>query len=270
MKALLDLDIFVYRIGFTTEDVDIEIAKYRMNDLVEKVLADVKATSYQGYLTKSKDEKAFRKQVYPEYKANRKSPRPVHYEALRQFLVEEWGAIMVEVIEADDALAIAQSDDTIIVSIDKDLDMVPGWHYNFVKEIKYYVHEDEAIRNFYIQLLMGDAADNVKGLKGIGEKKADKILSGEEDEEGYFERTRAAYGNDEAMLANGEVLWMMRKPYPLGRWKYTTFGSQLLQENDFQPELPLKQAITGMESTGEENLTDGSQLNGLNLQASTD
>lgn len=271
-RSLIDADILVYRIGYTTEDADIEIAKWRMNELVEKILSDTKATSYKLYLTKSKDENAFRSKVYPEYKQNRKAPRPVHYQALREFLVSNWQAEIVEVIEADDALGIEQcnSIDTIICTIDKDLDMIPGWHYNFVKEITYFVHFDEAIRNFYKQVLMGDRADNVKGIEGIGEKKADKILYGSETEEEYFERAREAYGNDEAFLQNGEILWILRENYPHGRWSYTSFGSRLVPKTEPKPELDLKQTELGSESIGEEMLKVGFLQNGINqLDSST-
>jgi len=270
MKAYLDADILIYRIGFTTQEEDLEIAKWRMNELIQKILADVKATSYHCYLTTSGDSTAFRDKVYPEYKQNRKAPKPVHYQALREFLIEEYPTTLVSVIEADDALSIAQyeslskGEDSIICSIDKDLDMVMGWHYNFVKEIKYYIHEEQAIYNFYRQLLMGDRADNVKGVEGIGEKKADKILSGSEDEQELFERVRSTYNNDEEMLRTGEVLWILRdleKP-----WSLTKYGSVLMQEMGFHSLSDLKPIPVGTESIGEEMSMDGFLQNGTDHQ----
>ena len=207
-----------------------------MNELIQKILADTKATEYQLYLTASEDKTAFRKQVYPEYKANRKSPKPVHYLALREFLTEEYETEVISEIEADDAIGIAQDKfgSTIICSIDKDLDMIPGLHYNFVKEIMYSVTDYQGIYNFYTQCLTGDTADNVKGVSGIGKKKAESILYEATTEQEMFDRVRKAYDNDQEFLINGEVLWIMR--LPMQRWSLTTFGSQLLSEGERRPE----------------------------------
>jgi len=270
MRALLDADILVYRVGFTTQEEDLEIAKWRMNDLVQRILAETEATSFKCYLTASGDTTAFRKQVYPAYKENRKAPKPVHYQAMREFLVEEYDAEIVSTIEADDALAIEQTafhnkndpNASCIVSIDKDLDMITGWHYNFVKASKYYIQPEDGIYNFYKQLLMGDKADNVQGIKGIGEKKADKILAGAEIEQELFDRVRDAYSNDEEMLRTGEVLWIIKEDFPQGLWSLTEYGQQLAQGTGYQFSLLSNPIGSGMESIGEEMSVDGFLANG--------
>ncbi len=61
------------------------------------------------------------------------------------------------------------------MSIDKDLDMIRGWHYNFIKDKKYFIDDQQAIKHFYTQILTGDRVDNIIGLRGIGPKKAEKI-----------------------------------------------------------------------------------------------
>jgi 5'-3' exonuclease len=82
-------------------------------------------------------------------------------------------------------LANAQTKDTCIVSIDKDLDQIPGEHYHpgirrqqvFIREPKFYtITPEQGLYFFYYQLLIGDGSDNIKGAPGIGPKKADKIL----------------------------------------------------------------------------------------------
>ena len=243
MHALLDADLLVYRIGFTTEDVDLGIATWRMSNLIEKILADTKATSYQLYLTASKDETAFRKKIYPEYKQNRKAPRPIHYEDLREFLLEHWNAELVHTIEADDAIGIAASrDDCVIVSIDKDLLQIPGLHYNFVKEEFKTVTKLEGLRFFYQQCLTGDTADNVKGIPGIGPKKAEKILALADElyddldcgdlELNWFNVVRKEYDNDYEFYINGSALWILKSPYPQGSWRLHPLGSKLVHEED--------------------------------------
>jgi hypothetical protein len=120
----------------------------------------------------------YRYSINPEYKAGRRE-KPHHYNAVKRCLVEEFGAQIVEGMEADDAVSIEQyrsEEETCIVTVDKDLDMVPGWHYNWVKQDMYFITEDEADVNFYIQLLTGDRTDNIHGLHGVGPVTAKKYL----------------------------------------------------------------------------------------------
>lgn len=114
-----------------------------------------------------------------EYKANRKdAPKPVYYEEVREYLVKQYGASIFTSIEADDALALCQSDDTVIVSIDKDLLQVPGRHYNWVKDEKIFITPEVGLRKQYQQVLTGDPTDNIPGIRGVGLITARKLLDG--------------------------------------------------------------------------------------------
>jgi 5'-3' exonuclease len=104
------------------------------------------------------------------------------------------------------------------MSIDKDLDMLRGWHYNFVKQELYYVKEEDGIRNFYTQILTGDRVDNIPGLKGIGIKKATKILQDCEGEQQLFDEVLSAYDNDiDKLTERARLLWIRRQEKQL--WK---------------------------------------------------
>lgn len=107
---------------------------------------------------------------------------------------------------------------SIIATVDKDLDMIPGWHYNFVKKELYNVTPEQAIYNFYYQCLVGDTADGVKGVPGIGPKKAARILDACESEREMYEAVREAYGMDEAFEMNAKVLWIWRKKGDIWTW----------------------------------------------------
>jgi 5'-3' exonuclease len=97
------------------------------------------------------------------------------------------------------------------MSIDKDLDMIRGWHYNFIKDKKYLIDDQEAIKHFYTQILTGDRVDNIIGLKGIGPKKAAKILEDCITEADMYKAVLEAYDNDETrVLENGQLLWIRR------------------------------------------------------------
>jgi 5'-3' exonuclease len=113
----------------------------------------------------------------------------------------------------DQVKAASEGLETCICSIDKDLDQIPGWHLNFVKELKYEVTPQEGLRKFYHQLLTGDlACDNIPGLKGIGPKKADKALDGCLTEEDMFNACKKMYqlyypdSWEKVMLRNGQLL----------------------------------------------------------------
>ena len=179
--ALIDGDILVYRVGFSTNEPDEEkFAISRMGNFVDRLIRLEGIETYEGYLTGKNN---YRSEIATEqtYKGNRKDARkPVHYDSLREYLVSKWGFTVIDGQEADDAMGIKAydlpEDSSCIMTIDKDLDMIRGWHYNFVKEDLYYVTEKEAIKNFYIQILTGDRVDNIPGLKGVGPVKAKKIL----------------------------------------------------------------------------------------------
>lgn len=131
----------------------------------------------------------FRELHAHEYKANRDpAHKPTHYDALRTHIQKTWPTVITEGAETDDYLCQAAKDvktkferpghtvHPIIVSIDKDLLSVPGTHYNFVNGALLEVTENDADYNFFKQMLVGDTADNVKGIKGIGAARATTIL----------------------------------------------------------------------------------------------
>ena len=209
MKALIDADIVAYRVACTLEDDDAEDFVYaRAEDLIDNILVNTEATEYRLFLTGKNN---FRYTIYPEYKAHRPKEKPFWLEKCRQYLIATFNAEVVDGQEADDALGIAQTEDTIICSIDKDLLMIPGRHYNFVKDEFQEVTNDSGMRHFYMQCLTGDRSDNIKGIEQIGPKKAEKILAGCVTEQELFNAVREAYSNDEEFLMNGRVLWIRRK-----------------------------------------------------------
>lgn len=176
MKALIDADLLVYRIGFTTQDEEEWIAGSRVDSLIDDILIETKAEDYKCFLTSS-DKSNFRFAIYPEYKANRKSPKPIHYEFIRSYIQDKHPTEMIYGMEADDALVINQTENTVIVSIDKDLYQCPGNHFNFVSKDLFYISKEEGLCNFYKQILMGDmGSDNIPGCPGIGKAKAEKLL----------------------------------------------------------------------------------------------
>ena len=216
MKALIDGDILVYRIGFASENEPESIAIARCSEFIEDLILFNGFGEYQGYLTGKRN---FRNEiaVTAPYKGNRKSAKPKHYQLLRDYMESAWSFTMIEDQEADDAIGIAAYEMEVgeycICSIDKDLDMLRGDHYNFVKDERYFITEEEGIKNFYKQLLMGDRVDNIIGIKGIGTVKAERLLKECKNEnEMYLAILEAYEGNAERVLENGRLLWIRREP----------------------------------------------------------
>lgn len=147
--------------------------------MIHKIFTQTGTEEYIGFLSSDRDETLFRHKYAKTqgYKANRKDfKKPVHYEAIRKYLTDNYNTYVCWGIEADDALAMSQTEDTCIVSIDKDLLQIPGRHYNFVKEEWSTIGDLEGYRNMYAQALQGDRADNIPGLHQIGIKTAQKLL----------------------------------------------------------------------------------------------
>lgn len=120
------------------------------------------------------------------YKGNRDpSKRPRWFDEIREYMVDYHGAEVIEGQETDDALAQEQwkypNRTTCIVTIDKDLlNGVPGWSYNYVKGVMKNTSLVEANAFLFRQMLEGDSADNIPGIKGIGPKTVDKLFKGKE------------------------------------------------------------------------------------------
>ena len=213
--AFVDADYLVYRVAFVSKDVTAEVACSRLQEaLFDTVFVKLKCDDYDAFIT-GKTNFRFETATTHPYKGNRKNlEKPLHYEALREKLVA-LGATISENQEADDDVGIASTKYVgWIVHVDKDLNQLPGWHYNPVKDEQYYVTPFEGLVSFYTQLLTGDKIDNIVGLYGIGPVKAKKLLTGCETEQQLYEAVKKAYIDSgegvERVLENGKLLWLSR------------------------------------------------------------
>lgn len=163
----------------TTEIEPLENCLYLVKQSIETILEKTQADSYQIYI---KGTGNFREEISKTrvYKGNRDvTHRPKYETQIREYLQKYWNAEAIDGMEVDDMVCIQQQhsrNNHIICTIDKDLDQVPGWHFNYHTGEKYWVDADQAMINFYVQLLSGDFSDNVEGLPGVGPKIAIKIL----------------------------------------------------------------------------------------------
>jgi len=149
---------------------------------------------------------AWRKAIYPEYKANRKAKVDTMSDQDKEDwdnFIQEYSKAMDLVgivypfirfdgIEADDIIAwYAQNatdiyDHIWIISTDKDFDQLIGdevSRFSYIKKAEitkqtWTQHHNCDIDEYIsIKVLMGDAGDNVPGIKGVGEKRAGALVN---------------------------------------------------------------------------------------------
>ena len=182
------------------------------------------------------------------YKAGR-GAKPHYLKFIRQLLIDNYGAQECFGFEADDFLGIHAADNTILSHIDKDIDMIPGWHYNHVTGDIYFVEdglghlEFDAEKNkvigrglifFYVQMLTGDSIDNIPGCRNpekahhknppcISAKEAYKILQGVATEDVAWNYVAQMYQYTyqdkwtDAVQEMADLLWICRTKEQTGR-----------------------------------------------------
>ena len=217
MKVLIDGDILTYRAAFSCEGQPIEDAYDKIDNLVEDIMKatsfDMFSENYEMFITGKGN---FRYDIQETYKQNRSGkPKPEHLQGLRDYLVEAYNASVSVDQEADDDIATRATElgpDAIIASIDKDFLQVPCHHYNLNRGTLVKVEEFEGLVFFYTQILMGDKADNIFGIKGVGPVKAAKLLFNKKTEFELYLSCIAAYDFDEdKVIENARLLWLRRE-----------------------------------------------------------
>ena len=220
---LIDGDIFAYRAAFSCEDKDVEDALDKVDDLIQwsiyACVLEYDVEDYQVFLT-GKGNFRYDIAISHEYKGNRKDvEKPQHLEAIRKHMIKAWEAVVSKGEEADDLIGIAATEggkESIVVSIDKDMLQIPCRHYNPNKKEFTVVADFDGLKFFYTQILTGDRADNIKGLYGVGPKKAEKILADCKTEADMYEECLHQYGGEEdRVIENARLLWLRREPEQL-------------------------------------------------------
>lgn len=217
----------------------LSVATGIVDAIILRTLENLSADVYKVFITDSSSERNFREAIAKTkpYKGNRKNNvRPVHYAAIREYMVERHAATQVVGEEADDALGYTAMEDTtkyIVASIDKDLLMIPCQHYNIDKQ-ELIVADDPGWLNrwqdagkkwrltgvgfkwFCAQMLLGDPVDNIEGIKGYGAVKTEKALDGHlTSEQQCWKKVVDIYReheyNDDRLMETAQLLWIRRK-----------------------------------------------------------
>jgi 5'-3' exonuclease len=170
----------------------LEEAKSKFDEVYMQIINRIEEThEIDRVITFSNSIGNFRKEISNTYKANRvKRDIPEILSDLHNYVTFAYDGKQGKGVETDDLVArywkalteVEGRDNVIIVSIDKDYKQLPCLIYNYHSKHQCYykISEEEARRNFYTQMIVGDNADNVNFCKGYGEsycKKAFKDCS---------------------------------------------------------------------------------------------
>lgn len=225
------------------KDIEVEPLAFALQatkEKLESIMRETGADDHVIYITGSGNYREELATLKP-YKGNRDSShKPKWFDEIQGYMNKRWNVVVVMGMEADDAMGIDQWKDwkskwkgdgvktalsTIICTTDKDLNMIPGYHYNWDKGLKYVVDEDTADLWFYSQLIMGDSTDNIGGIPKAGKKAVEKILDGCETNKERYDAVNEAYrlayndifDGNRALMENANLLWIQREDCTL--WK---------------------------------------------------
>lgn len=200
-EALVDGDLLVYacvmaaEYGQEIESVNLHEILNTIDSKIMNMKARLGAKRVRLFFSGGRN---FRRDVMPEYKANRDHVIPPHYLAeAKLYCMHRWDAEVEEGLEADDLMCINQKydDSTVICTIDKDMLQARGWHYRWetihngeklqkvegIGNVSCVIKTDSKGKNskkiggtglkfFCLQLLTGDPVDGITGCATMTEK----------------------------------------------------------------------------------------------------
>ena len=193
LKLLIDADFFFYRAAAAseyeleyTQDLTVVVGDFEAaKKIVENEIEQLKERfDTRCLILTFTDQTNFRKCVDETYKGNRTKRKPAGYLKLKNWGLENYVSLIKPALEADDVCGILATngslDNFVLISPDKDMEQIPCRLYNLKEE--WTQTPEAARRKLFEQTLTGDQTDGYGGVKGIGPKKAAKILDAVEDE----------------------------------------------------------------------------------------
>jgi len=147
-EVIIDIDSIIYQIAFTTPSP--ALAKKSLDAFIKDIIDTTDSTNALIFMKGSNN---FRYICDPEYKQTRKDTIEPEikerieklYEYAKEFCTEGTDG------EADDYCsiyakkALDEGRPYVVAHIDKDLNCIPGWHYNFRKKEFYFMDESKGI-----------------------------------------------------------------------------------------------------------------------------
>ncbi len=241
---IIDGDGAAYIAAATVKTVPTGLRRFQSQILEAIFLAECE--SGEVFLTHEECTKAgrFKIKAVKPYQGQRSSAaKPpllaqVREAAYQEGAMDEFDVHMEHVVEADDAmmmLAYHLGESGVIRSDDKDLRMTPYPYYDIKRGVvlpsdpfgELWIEETDSgnkklvgrsLKFFWAQMVMGDTADNIKGLlkldgKNVGLAGAYELLNPLRDIEAVCNTVIDAYrAIDQNPLPEAWLLWMLRNP----------------------------------------------------------
>lgn len=193
MILLVDADSLIFASCYSNDKqgqfyTDIGDAINKFDQQFMKIVNDLEDRfEIEKVITFNGSKGNFRKKITPVYKANRKKQDlPPLLHDMHDYVKKQYNSVYGYGIETDDLVSAywftlskdLGRDNVMIVSIDKDYRQFPAliynYHYNHREVVD--ITPEEAMFNFYSQMIEGDTADNVNYFKGKGKKFAENYL----------------------------------------------------------------------------------------------
>ena len=212
MNLLIDADFIVYKCCAACETEidygeDVIFVTSNFSEAYKAVTSEIsKITKQFGDFAKPilffSSPKNFRKKISPDYKGHRNRKKPCGYKRVIRNLRIQYDVIVMNGLEADDAMGIyaTQHKGNIIVSPDKDMRQIPGKLYNL--ETTQDITAEEGTQWHYIQTLAGGQTDGYSGVPGIGVKRAETLFN----KEGYNWSTVVKAFEDKGLTEDDALL----------------------------------------------------------------
>ena len=212
----VDADMLCYQCG-GNEDTDVATSRRILKSKIDLFMEASGAERLVLGLTGDGSTKGDRAAIaYTKpYQGQRKGHKPKNWQYLRNYLADGLAGPVKVVLdrEADDLagfIAEQYKDKSVLCSRDKDFRMLPGWHLNWDTYELVHVPADKwcveagdkvyGLKWWAIQMLWGDAADNIPGLpkhpdfmRGVGEVAANKLLAFANDHISAVDAVHSAY-----------------------------------------------------------------------------
>ncbi len=191
MSLLIDADYLAYKTCAACEDEvdfgnDVIVVTSRFSHVLDMFQRELMSIAecmgmFDDFILFFSSPTNFRKKIYPDYKGHRNRKKPCGYKRLLNWCGDNYITIMVDGLEADDALGVYATDpieleaEHILVSPDKDMRQIPGLLFDLTNPVTE-ITKEEGDRWHLIQTMSGDQTDGYAGVPGIGTKRAASLL----------------------------------------------------------------------------------------------
>lgn len=177
---------------------DLEYLQGKLTEFIYKIINNIEQYfPVKQYFLFIKGEGNFRKELYPEYKANRPPADPI-INYLYEYIISVHSAISSNGVEAEDYVFTffnkLEGKNTIICYVDHDLEEIPECiMYNYRKNTWKYNTEKDALWSKYSKLVIGESGDNANFCPRIGRKYFERVFHKDMSVDEYEEKVYETY-----------------------------------------------------------------------------